>query len=240
MDKKHPHHLGLFILLASIIWSFAFYRAKVVTSRQTISVTGVAYQDVTSDLADWSFTLERRDSGRKNSYDNLLSDEKNFLDHLKKLNITDSEIRKGTYHTFPVYRKENYTDTDEIIAYTSTINYSIVGSDISKIANIADNINAYLIANNLTLSQNYQSYTYNQLEGLKISLLEAAIKNAESRAKAIGKTTHSRIGKIVNASQGIFQVNPRNDYSVSGEGNFDTSSIGKTIRATVSVDFELK
>lgn len=240
MDKKSTPNLGVFILIAAVIWSFAFYRSKLVTSRQTISVTGVAYQDVTSDLADWSITIERQEPGRKGSYDHLLTDEKKFIDHLKKLNVTDSEIRKGTYHTYPVYRKENYSETDEIIAYTSTINYAIVSSDINKISKIADNINEYLIASDLTLSQNYQSYTYNQLEGLKISLLEQAIKNAQERAKAIGKTTRSRIGRIVNASQGIFQINPRHDYSVSGEGNFDTSSINKTIRATVSVDFQLK
>jgi len=66
------------------------------------------------------------------------------------------------------------------------------------------------------------------------------MENALERAKQIASSTGSNVGALKSASQGVFQITPVNSTAVSDYGNYDTSSINKTVKAVVTVRYFVK
>ena len=83
-------------------------------------------------------------------------------------------------------------------------------------------------------------YTYGKLEELKISLIGTASQNALMRAKAIAEMAGSKVGKIKSASQGVFQIVPVGSTDTSDYGSYDTTTIDKTVKAVVTIEFMLE
>jgi uncharacterized protein len=236
----NPKNLGIYLLTSVLVWSFAYYYSRVITTRQTISVMGVAFKDVAADTAAWEVVISSSALDRKQSLEQLYQDEKELKNFFTLSGFTDKEIQKGSYNTNPVYKMIEHYQTSEITGYNSTVYYKITSLDVYKLNDAHKSLNQYVVDKNITLSQDNVSFIYTQLEDLKIPLLEQAIDNAKDRAKAIAKRSGSKIGKISYASQGVFQLNSKGDYTVSDYGNFNISSIKKTAKATVSVSFEVK
>lgn len=236
----NPAHLGVYLLISATIWSLSFYYTKLISTKGTITTTGVAYTNVRADYAELVLGLTANDPDRKQSYAKLLADQEKLNHFIKTAGISDNEISQVRYDTNPTYKIINGNTTDELTGYQSSATFTIATSKVDTIYNLNNELNSFTINNNIVLSQNYTSYLYTKLEGLKIDLLEKAIKNAKERAYAMSKVSGSHVGQMTNASQGTFQINRINDYSVSDYGNLDTSSIDKSVRATVTVDFAIK
>lgn len=236
----HPTHLGVYILLAAVIWSIAYYQAKLVSTRGSISVTGVAYENVRSDKGQWTIEIERNDADRRVSYEQVTRDEKRVRAFLSEKGVLGAG--PSNYDTQEVYRKNTntYGESNEIEGYRSTARFGVTSTNVDNLYEAQSQIHPFLIESDITLSQNEVEFYFTDLENLKITLLEKAIGNARERAGAIGKHAQSAVGKIISANQGIFQVNRAGDLSVSDYGNYDTSSIDKTIRALVTVEFSVQ
>jgi hypothetical protein len=240
LSALHPKNIGIYLVLSSTIFGL-FYYFRTYSQTDTINVNGVAYQDVDADQATWEITIRHKAMKRVASLEELKEKETLLIEFLKENGIEDSEISKGTYDTWPIYKKDEYgNSTDEVKEYGSDIYYKIDTDDVYKISTLGSDLNEFVVRNNIYLSRNERDYIYTGLEDLKIELLRDAIDNARSRAESMGEITGNKVQKLEDASQGVFQINPRDDYSVSGGGNFDTSSIEKTVRATVSVEFRVR
>lgn len=85
------------------------------------------------------------------------------------------------------------------------------------------------------VSRSQPAYRINQLDEAKRDLLEAATKDARRRAEVLVAGSGSKVGSLIEASQGMFEVtspdNPGADY--------DTTSINKVIRVVVTLRFEI-
>ncbi len=235
-----PSNVGIYIVISSIIGGMFFYQAKMAALRDSISVYGVAYKDVEANKSTWNITLEKQTQDKQTSYEQVLQDYETVTEYLTSQNIKNSEISKPAVQVFPVYKKIEHYTTDEIVGYKAEARFTIRSNNVDTIANAKHSITPFAIQNNLEFFRNDVEYLYTELEGDKIEMIQKAVENARDRAEALGKVTNTSIGRATNASQGIFQLNPRGDYTVSDYGNFDTSSINKTIKATVTVDFEVK
>ncbi len=236
-----PAHLGIYILLSAFVWSISYYNTRLISTRGSISVTGVAYENVQADLGTWTIQIEKTHKDRKASYNLLLVDEQKIRTFLKDNGSTG--VGSSSYDTQPVYKKNAAGlggETNEIESYRSTALFGMSTSEVDKIDDAHGRMHQFLIDQNITLTRNEVEYFYTKLEELKISLLEKAISNAKDRARAIGKQARASIGRIITASQGIFQINRAGDSSVSDYGNYDTSTIDKSVRALVTVEFESK
>jgi hypothetical protein len=237
----HPRNLGLYILASALVFGL-FYYHRSYEVKDTISVNGVAYENVKADKATWEITIENKDNDRVNSLNKLKNQEKKLVAFLKSNGIRDREISKGTYSTWTIYKKaeDGYTPTNKVDSYSSSVYYKVDTSDVGKIATLGNKLNDFIVTEGIYLSDNNRSYIYTGLEDLKVELLKEAINNARERADSMSEVTGNEVKEIENASQGVFQINPRDDYSVSGVGNFDTTSIKKTVRATVGVEFAVE
>jgi uncharacterized protein len=229
--------------VSTIIWSFSFSKKEIKTYKNAVSVVGVSTKDVVSDKAVWRIAVSRKSLDRADNIKKLGTDEKTIRDFVIGLGFSKDEISSSQLTVNPVYKpKDNgYGDTNEITAYESKITVFVTSQDVYKISGAVDQLRRFCEEKNIDLADDNAEYTYSKFESEKIPLLKLAIKDAQERANALvnasSGVSKTSIGKILSAQQGVFQVNSKNDNSVSDYGNFDLSSVEKTIRATVKVDF---
>jgi uncharacterized protein len=83
-------------------------------------------------------------------------------------------------------------------------------------------------------------YTYSNLASLKHNLIEKASQDAKERAQKIVNTADGELGKLKDASMGVFQITGQgSNEEDSYGGNNDTYSKNKTARITVRLTYTL-
>lgn len=235
--------LGSSILLGMLFWSLSFYAKDIKTYKQVVSVTGTATKNVESDLAKWHISLARKSLDRGENMSSVIADESAVREYLTKNGFSESEISSSSIDVTPIFKQNpnGYGPTDEVANYETRSTFVITTKKVSTVSTMRSELRRMAEVQGIEISSEFAEYSYSQFDKEKIPLLKKAIIDAQERAQALVSATvgvsRTSIGRIVNAQQGVFQVNAANDNSVSDYGNFDTTSILKTIRATVSVEF---
>ena len=96
-----------------------------------------------------------------------------------------------------------------------------------------------LIKDGIDVDSKMPSFTYSKIEDAKLELLGKASQNAYERAVIIVSKTGGKIGPIRSASQGVFQIVAKNSTDVSDYGSYDVTTIEKTVKAVVTMDFDV-
>ncbi len=228
--------LGLFIIAGAYKYRFK--------SAETITVTGLAEKDFTSDQVVWTGNFTRSGFDLKTAYASLKADEVEVKNYLSSKGIADSsmvfaalDIQKNYQNT----SDENGKITGSVFnGYTLTESVTVDSREIDKIERLSREITD-LLEKGIEFSSGSPLYYYTKLNDLKIDLLAKASADAKLRAQTIAKNSDADLGGIKKANMGIFQITGKNsneDYSYGGA--FNTSSKQKTASITLKVDYQVK
>ncbi|GGH12881.1 SIMPL domain-containing protein [Sphingobacterium alkalisoli] len=226
-----------FIIFACVLANAYKYKYKV---NNTINVTGNAKKDFESDIVKWSATYSRKSMDLSHASEQLRQDRNLVKDFLVRQGIKEEEIlfnavninRDFTYQTDGSGHSYN-----TFTGYSLTQTVSVESKDLNKVDNVSREIST-LISEGLELSSNSPNYYYSKLEDLKLALIAEASQNAKLRAENIAKESGSRLGGLIKADLGIFQITGQNDneeYSYGGV--FNTTSRLKTANITVKASY---
>src|SRR4029077_8073817 len=97
-----------------------------------------------------------------------------------------------------------------------------------------------LIQDGIAFTSNAPEYYFTKLDDLKIQMLGQATKDARERAEQLAVNSRSKVGALRSASQGVFQITPPFSTEVSNTGQSDTTSIDKSIKALVTVEYAIE
>jgi len=210
-------------------------------SSETISVTGLAEIDFTSDLIVWSGTFNRYGFELKTAYSTLKQDETAIKAYLNSKGIPDSNIVFSSVNITKNYQRKYDDKGNEISAdfsgYTLTGKVRVESRDINRVEKLSREITE-LLEKGIELNSNEPQYYYTKLNELKIDLLAKASEDAKTRAETIAKNSGGSLGGIKKATMGVFQITGKNaneDYSYGGA--FNTTSKEKTASITLKVDY---
>jgi len=210
-------------------------------SSETISVTGLAEIDFTSDLIVWSGTFNRYGFELKTAYSILKQDESAIKSYLNSKGIPDSNIVFSSVNITKNYQRKYDDKGNEISAdfsgYTLTGKVRVESRDINRVEKLSREITE-LLEKGIELNSNEPQYYYTKLNELKIDLLAKASEDAKTRAETIAKNSGGSLGGIKKATMGVFQITGKNaneDYSYGGA--FNTTSKEKTASITLKVDY---
>lgn len=210
-------------------------------STETISVTGLAEKDFTSDLIVWSGSFNRYGFELKTAYATLKADEAAIRSYLNSKGIADSNIVFSSIAINKNFRRSYDDKGNEISAeftgYTLTGNVRVESKDINRVEKLSREITE-LLERGIELNSNAPEYYYTRLNELKIDLLAKASEDAKTRAETIARNSGGSLGGIKKATMGVFQITGKNaneDYSYGGA--FNTSSKEKTASITLKVDY---
>lgn len=210
-------------------------------SKNSVTVTGSAYEIVKSDSGNIEVALNVRKANKALAYATAKQQLPLVLDYLKLKNFDlerDVDVKSMTGYASYKYN-QNGMSTNEIAYYNLTQMIYIKSNDVNKIKETALDI-ASLMEKGIDVEVRRTSYSYSKLPELKVSLLKSATKDAQERAQAMLKSTNNGVGKIQSVRMGVFQITPVDSTDVSDMGINDTSTIDKKITAVSNVTFQIK
>jgi hypothetical protein len=238
--------------LSSILFSIAIVIAAVVLGNAvinrnrpqgTINVTGLGEQNFTSDLIVWEGNFSRESSELKSAYENLERDRNAVTQYLKSKGIPEDQLVFNAVSTMPMYQ-QNYTSSGTYAGQTFTgyqLSQTLVieSKEVEKVEKISREITE-LLNEGITFYSQPPRYYYTQLESLKLEMVAKATEDGRVRAERIAENSNSKLGNLITANMGIFQITGQNsgeDYSWGG--TFNTSAKNKTASITMKLIFEV-
>jgi hypothetical protein len=211
-----------------------------IKGNRTITVTGSAKQQISSDLIEWTGSFSCQSKLMPEAYAKLKADSEKVREYLKGKGISEEDMVFSSIDTNPIY-EVNYNGqyTNNIIAYRLYQRVQISSTDVDKLSRIAREATE-LINEGIEFQSYPPQYYYTKIADLKVSMLGEATKDAKNRAEQISQNTGSSIGALKSAKMGVFQITPLYSTEVSDYGINDTSSLEKEITAVVTCTFEIK
>ena len=235
--------LGICIASATIVSSMILSGGvlKVMKfTREQISVTGSATEEIRSDYIIWKCNFSRRDTSLKAAYASLKGDLEKIKGYLKSKGVADNDIVISSVATTTVYKKnEKGNDTNDIQYYVLNQSVEIRSNDVEKITDVSREATE-LINQGIELESQAPEYFYMKLDELKIKMLAKASENAKLRAENMVKAAGNKIGLMRSARMGVFQITPATSTDISDYGMNDTTSLDKKVMAVVTVSFAIE
>ena len=230
--------LAVGIIISTLVISNTVERVK--TQNQRITVKGFAERTITSDIVVWSGQITARAPELVTAYENLQADLEQVLSYLGEQGVKSEEISVSSVTTTIQYKRTDRGAITNIVdGYVLVQSVEIKSSDIERVSGISSSITS-LIKQGIEFDSFSPRYFYTKLDDIKIELLGEATKNAGMRAAQLAENSGSKVGGLKYASQGVFQITPLYSTEVSGYGVYDTSTIEKTVKAVVTIEYSIQ
>jgi hypothetical protein len=230
---------SLAIVLSAMFLSGAWKKSH--PTHESITVTGLANENFTSDVIVWDGWFTEKEMELKDAYSKVKRDAEIVRQYLLSKGVKPEEIVFGSVSINKkmkmVFSSDNKTHEEIFDGYELTQTVKIQSIEVDKIEQISREVTE-LINQDVELYSMQPSYYYTKLSDLKIRMLAAATADARNRAEKIAQNSGSKLGKLQNATMGIFQITGQNsNEEFSGGGAFNTSSKAKTASITVRLEF---
>lgn len=233
---------GLAIVLAAFLIGRAYVSRS--SPRGTVAVKGLSTVNFTSDLIVWNGSFGSASTDMQEAYSTLNKNKEVIKKYLISKGISDDEIVFNAISTGYQYEDKYSSEGKYIgqkrIGYELTQNVVISSSNVETVEKVAREITE-LLNQGIRFYSESPNYYYSKLEDLKLELIEKATENAYSRADKIAANSAAKLGKLISAQMGIFQITGLNsNENYTWGGVFNTSSKEKTASVTVSLRYAVK
>jgi hypothetical protein len=231
--------LGILLALGLIISAYLIGLAvkTAIPNHYKITVKGYNERKITSDYVTWQGNVIARASSLPKAYEKLEQDLSLILGYLKEQGVNEKDLHISSAQTSVYYKQtDNGTKTNDIEGYGLRYDFSVNSGNVLLISNIANQITS-LIKDGLEIESYKPQYFYTKIDELKIDMLGEAAKDALARAVQLASNSGSQVGKLRSAQQGVFQITPAFSTTVSDYGENDTSTIEKSIKAVVTMEY---
>jgi len=250
MDTKIIRSLiiGAAIVITAFVLGSSFKNRNL--KQDTISVTGLGSKDFTSDEISWSGSFDASAMDAKEAYNLISQDKEKVKAFFYSKGFKAGEFAFGgvnfsrSYRTVTTKEADGAEKSEDIFdGYKATQSVFFRAKKnpvlMKKIESVIDKT-AELINSGVQFEPSSAQYTYSDLSSLKHSLIEQGSKDARERAEKIVKSADGDLGKLKDASMGVFQITAKGSTDEdSYGGNFDTSSKEKSARITVRLTYNL-
>jgi len=243
MFSKNQWVLPALILAAAFLLGTFFISGtwrSVSKANQTITVTGSAKKDITSDLGILRGTISVQAGAAKEAYQELEREKPIFFAYLTQKGFPKESLNLFTITSYPVYEMNAQgMQTGKVIGYVYSQRLEMQSNDVLKIKNLSLEISS-VIERGVNFTVEQPEYHYSKMAEIKIEIQAEAAKDAMIHAEKIAEATDGELGAMRNARMGVLQITPKNSNMVSDYGVNDLSSIEKEITAVVNASFEIK
>ena len=206
-------------------------------SSDGITVTGSAKISATADNAVWVLNVNLSAPAVSTAVKKVDSDVAALSDYLIKAGIPSDELTLGAVSTYANEEFSNGNATGRILSYRANREVTVRSKDVELISKLSQGIGA-LLATGINVNNYGPAYYISNLPELRPQLMAEAMKDAKVRAEALTKAVGGEIGSLVNVKAGPIQITTPDSTMTADYGAYDTSTIEKTVTATVSVTFK--
>jgi hypothetical protein len=204
-----------------------------------IRVKGVAEAEVQSDRASWQGAVRVTADTLPEAYAKLERAMTALRGFVAAKGITPAEVTVFSVDISSVAKRDDKGNTTNVIDfYSLRQSLGVVANAVDVVRDISNEVTS-LIQQGIEIDSGSPSFTVSTIEEEKLALLERATANAHERAKTIARGSGGRPGRLVSASQGVFQIVAKGSTDSSDWGQYDTGTIGKTARCVVTLEYAI-
>ena len=206
-------------------------------SSDGITVTGSAKTTATADNAVWVLNVSLSSPTVSTAVNKVDADVAALSQYLTKGGIPAEALTLGAVATFANEEYSNGNATGRILTYRATREVTVRSTDVQLVSKLSQGIGT-LLATGINANNYGPQYYISNLPELRPQLMAEAMKDAKVRAEALTKAVGGNIGSLVNVKAGPIQITTPDSTMTADYGAYDTSTIEKTVTATVSVTFK--
>ena len=217
------------------------YIGRAPLTQYTITINGEGKVSGTPDIAIISLGVTSEAKTVKSAQDDNTKKMSAIIKAVKDLNVKDADVQTANYNIYPKYSYDSVKGTSNIVGYTVSQSITVKVRNLDDVGTIISKAGA-LGANQVGGIQ----FTIDNPENLKDKAREAAIENANEKAKTLFKKLGITQGRIVSFSE----YSPTSDmyrYGSSYADGLGGAAPAPTVEAgsldiavNVSLTFEIK
>jgi hypothetical protein len=249
MDTPRPHLFGLIaglflasaLCFASLVVAGAWTR---ISDARTIAVTGSARKNVKSDLVVWRANFSAEAPTLLEAQQKLKADLAKVEAWLDRNGVLERTTKPVQIRELLAPGKNSYSAADETagprrLGYRLTQALEVRSPEVDRIPRLAGEATTLIEQDVAFVSDGFE-FIYTKAGDAKVEMMAEATKDARVRAEQIAAQGGRAIKELRSARMGVIQINPLYSGAASWDGNNDTSSLEKTITATINATFSLK
>lgn len=198
---------------------------------RVVSVRGLAEREVKADRVIWPIVYKTTGNDLQALYARLNDVGETITQFLVANQVPDSAISLSAPQIVDL-RADRYNTNRTADRYNVTLVTTVTTDKVDLVRSLMPRMGELLKSGIAISVGDYDSqvrYEFNGLNRIKPEMIEQATRNAREAAQQFAKDSESKLGKIKSASQGLFTVDSRDQY---------TPHI-KRVRVVTSVNFYL-
>ena len=222
--------LGTLLLGVCIYLGLAAFASK----DRVVSVRGLAEREVKAEHVIWPITYKTTGNDLQAIYANLNSVTPRIEAFLTANGVKRADISVGAPQIVDL-RAERYSSAEDAARdrYNVTTVITVSSAQVDLVRGLMSRMGELLKQGIAISAGDYGSqgqYEFTSLNKVKPQMIEEATKNAREAAVKFANDSESKLGKIKSASQGLFTIDDRDQYT----------PYVKKVRVVTSVDFFLE
>lgn len=197
-----------------------------------VTVKGLAEKEVKADKVIWPIVSKELGNDLPELYMRIGQKQRTIKNFLLANGIKEGEISINAPKVIDL-SAEQYSDNNRPYRYNVTLVITVTSNKVDQVRSIIARQGELLKQGVAIVAGDYEnpiSYEYVSFRKMKPKMMEEAIANAEKTAQQFATNSHSTLNKIVNADQGQFSIDNRDN---------NTPYI-KKVRVVTTVTYSLK
>ena len=217
--------------------------ARAKSADRYVTVKGVAEREVRADLVIWPLHVAGADNDLTAANGKLAKSVAGVRDFLVRQGIDTSQIQMTDFSANDAYANQyasdrppanRYVVRQTILVRSNRPEQVLAASQrVGELASIGVAISS---GNEYGPGANGPTFVFTGLNKLKPEMIAAATARAREAATQFASDSHSDLGSIRQANQGVFEILPRDQ----APGITESSQIAKVVRVVATIDYYLR
>ena len=206
---------------------------------RSVTVKGLAERNVKADIALWQIQFAETGNDLAGAQATIQKDDAAITAFLRQHKLGADAI---AFHSVQVTDRaaRNYGNDQYKTRFVVTGTIMVRTKDVDAVAAAAQDTGT-LIAQGVVLGNpdggfnEGPNYLFDGINALKPSMIAEATKNARAAAEQFARDSGSKLGGILRANQGVFEILPRDKAPMLQQDK----QIDKTVRVVATLDYAL-
>ncbi|MBO4906304.1 MAG: SIMPL domain-containing protein [Bacteroidaceae bacterium] len=178
--------------------------------RQVV-VKGLSEHEVEANKVTWPIVAHVTGNNLPQLYEQIQAAQQTIKVFLTSNGIVEADITLGAADVSDL-ETDMWSENKKPYRYVVSANVVVTSTDVAKVGEIISR-KGELLREGIAIDDRVPDYSYTSFQEMKPKMMEEAIANAEKTAQQFAENSHSTLNKIVNADQGYFSIEDRDDYT---------------------------
>lgn len=239
MDWKRTSLICVVLIAAGLAvagWLVGRGFAEAPLADRHVTVKGLAEREVTADVALWPIRFIATSDSLDTARAKLTADAETVRRFLAEAGFADTAVRVQSIQVTDQFAqpwRQGPVQSRYVLAQTLMVRTE----DVARVAEASQRVGTLVQAGVVLSNEGGDGpvYLFTALNTIKPAMIAEATKNARTGAEQFARDSGGRIGGIRRATQGMFEILPRDP----APGLAESSQIMKTVRVVSTIRFAI-